>query len=121
VTEGQADARTALHRIFGVLRSLVHMHAVHPASISLEAQYKKRVVRKRDAWRRSLHTSGSTTITVATLLVPRIVGSSILLRPKRHRAPCAKREDHDARAVHDVDRLVRVFRDVVRRQSWMST
>ena len=41
VTEGQADARNALRRIFSVLRSLVRMHGVHPASIGLEAHYKK--------------------------------------------------------------------------------
>jgi hypothetical protein len=93
------------------------MHTVHPASISLEAHYKKRVVRKRDALLRALHTGGGTTITVVTtLLVPSSVsvGNSILLRPKRHGAPSAKGEVHDARAAHDVDRLVRVFRDVVR-------
>jgi hypothetical protein len=117
VTEGQADARTALRRVFSVLRSLVRMHAVHPASISLETHYKKRVVRKRDALRRALHTGGGTTITVViTLLVSSSVGvgTSILLRPKRHSAPSAKGEVHNARAAHDVDRLVRVFRDVVR-------
>ena len=37
-----------------VLRSLVRMHAVHPAGISLDAHYKKRVVRKRDGLRRAL-------------------------------------------------------------------
>ena len=112
MTEGQADARTVLCRIFSVLRSLVCVHAVHPASISLEAHYKKRVVRKRDALRRALHTSGSTTITI-TLLVPSSVGNNILFRPKRHSALEAK-EVHDARASHDVDRFVRVIRDVVR-------
>jgi hypothetical protein len=116
VTEGQADARTALRRIFSLLRSLVRVHAVHPASISLEAHYEKRVVRKWNALRRALYTTGGgsttmiTVVTVANLLVP----SNILLRPKRHGAPSAKGEVHDARAAHDVDRLVRVFRDVVR-------
>jgi hypothetical protein len=112
VTEGQADARAALCRIFSVFRSLVRVHAVHPVSISLEAHYKKRVVRKRDALRCALHTSGSTTVT--TLLVPSSVGNNILFRPERHSASRAKGEVHDARASHDVDRFVRVFRDVVR-------
>jgi len=84
VTEGQADARTALGSIFGVLRSLVRMYAMHPASISLEAHYEKRVVRKRDALRRALHTSGSNTV-VTTLLVP----SNIFICPKRHSTPGA--------------------------------
>ena len=112
MTEGQADAWTALCGVFSVIRSFVRMHAVHPASISLEAHYKKRVVRKRDALRRALHWGGTSTSTVViTLLVS--TSSSILLGPKRHSAPSAKGEVHDARAAHDVDRLVRVFRDVV--------
>ena len=105
VTEGQADSRTALRRIFSVLRSLVRMHAVHPASISLEAHYKKRVIWKWDPLRRALRARA-----VVAMLVP----GNILLRPKRHSAPSAKGEVHDARAAHDVDRLVRVFRDEVR-------
>ena len=111
MTEGQADARTALGSIFGVLRSLVRMYAMHPASISLEAHYEKRVVRKRDALRRALHTSGNSTVTVVTTL---LIPSNIFLRPKRHSAPGANGEVHYARAAHNVDRFVRVFRDVVR-------
>ena len=112
MTEGQADARTAFCRVFSVFRSLVRMYAVHPASISLESHYKKRVVWKRDALRPTLH---HTTITVVTaLLIPSSVGGSIFLCSKRHSAPSSKGEVHDARAAHDINSLVRVFRDVVR-------
>lgn len=68
MTKGQADARTALCKIFSVSGSLVRVRDVHPAGISLEAHYKK-----RGALHRALHTRGSTTVTVTvitTMLVP---------------------------------------------------
>ena len=120
MAEGQADAWTALCRVFGVLRSLVRVHAVHPACISLEAHREERIVGKWDALRRALHTASTSTtrvtvvVTTGTLLTPSSVGGNIFLRPERHGAPRAKGEVHDARAEHDVDRLVRMFRDVVR-------
>ena len=79
MTEGQADARTTLCRIL-VFSGLVRMHPVQPASISPETHYKARVVRKRDALRRALH-SGNTTgpaITIVTTLLAFSGGSSVL-------------------------------------------
>ena len=65
MAERQAGARASLCSILGVLWSFIRVHAMHPAGISLEAHYKERVVRKRDALRRTLHT-GSATITIVT-------------------------------------------------------
>jgi hypothetical protein len=47
-------------------------------------------------------------VTIGTLLAPSSGGGNIFLRPKPNG------EVHDARASHDVDCLVRMFRDVVR-------
>ena len=96
VAKGEADARAALCGVLGGLRPLVRVHAVHPAGVGREAQDEERVVRERDALRRAAHPSAIT----------RDGGCVVLLRPESHGAPRAEREVHDARAAHDVDRLV---------------
>jgi hypothetical protein len=40
-------------------------------------------------------------------------GDDVLLRPERHGTPRTERKVYDARAAHDVDRLIRVLGDVV--------
>jgi len=88
VTEGQADSWTTLYRI-----------------------YKKRVVRKRDAFRRALH-SGSPP---PPLLPP----CSPLVVEVASEAPSTKREIH--RAARDVDRLGLGVPRRARAVRWMIT
>jgi len=126
VAKGQADALAALRRLLGFLRALVRVHAVHPARVRLEAHDEERVVREWDALRRTTHpTIGTTAVVVTVTLIVIAVGGGggtvtsgegegILFRPERHGAPCAEGQVRDARATHDVYRLVRVLRDVVR-------
>ena len=120
VAEGQADPRAALCWIFGVLWPLVRVYAVHPAGIGREAHDEERVVRERDALRRALHRCSAVTVVrmlpigIGGPIAPSGGGDSILLRLERHSASSAEGEIDDARVAHDIDRLVRVFRDVVR-------
>ena len=92
------------------------MYAVHPAGVRREAHDEERVMRKRDALRCALHRRATVTVgsmfPIGTLLAPS--GDNVLFRPERHGAPRSEGDIHDARAAHDVDCLVRVFRDVVR-------
>ena len=117
VTKGEADARAALLGIFGFFRTLVRVHAVHPARVGLEAQDEERVVRQRDALCRTPHPRRAPTFAVAVAVaVERSMlarAGDVLLRPERHGTPRAEREVYDARAAHDVDCLVRVLGDVV--------
>ena len=113
VAEGQADARAALGGVLGVLGPLVRVYAVHPPRIGREAHGEERVVRERDTLRLALHRRRRTTITVTVPRLPMCVPigtllapSGVLLRPKRHGAPRTEGEIHDARAAHDVNRLV---------------
>ncbi len=48
-TEGQADARAVLRGVLRAVRSLVCVHAAHPARVGLEAHDEERVVRQRHA------------------------------------------------------------------------
>ena len=99
-TEGQADARAALRRLFRALGTLVRVHAVHPARVRLQAHNEERVVRERHALRAPRHAL------LRVIIVAAAAAASVLLRLEGHGAPRAEREIHDARVAHDVDRLV---------------
>ena len=103
--EGQADARAALRGLFRALWPLVRVHAVHPARVGLEAHDEERVVRQRHALRAPLRRSSCSCSFSVIVVVGRGV-QGVFLRLECHGAPRAKREVHDARVAHDVDRLV---------------
>jgi hypothetical protein len=72
-------------------------------------------VRQRDALCTSDSARNPATLNAVILinLLPLLL-CAILFRPEGHRAPRAKRKVHNTRTTYNVDRLVRVLRDIVR-------
>jgi hypothetical protein len=78
-------------------------------SIGHEARDEEQVV-----WQRVTLRATPPPLTPTSSSSPRSLRYGVLLRPDNHGEPCAEKKVQIVEAAHNVDRLVRVFRDVIR-------